>query len=66
MMKELTVQELEGQNVELLPSRETLYLFGGTNYADIWASNTSLAMNAGSFLSTAHSAAFQSVSVYQH
>ncbi|ADX71856.1 hypothetical protein Asphe3_06470 [Pseudarthrobacter phenanthrenivorans Sphe3] len=26
MMKELTMQELEAQGVELLPSRETLFL----------------------------------------
>jgi hypothetical protein len=44
-MKELTIQELEGQQGELLPSRETLFL--DTNSANVFATNTSLALNAG-------------------
>lgn len=63
MMKELTLQELEGQQVELLPSRETLFL--DLNWADVTATNTSVALNAGSLLSTAHSTALQAVFVNQ-
>jgi hypothetical protein len=66
-MKELTIQDLEGQSVELLPSRETLY-FGGDsfNWAGVHATNTSVALNAASLLSSAESAAYQSVAVIQH
>lgn len=63
MMKELTLQELEGQQVELLPSRETLFL--DLNWADITATNTSVAMNVGSYFSSANSLALQSVHVAQ-
>jgi len=63
MMKELTIQELEAQQVELLPSRETL-LFD-TNWAGVYATNTSLALNAGSLFATANSAAVQTIVVAQ-
>ncbi|MDQ5863186.1 MAG: hypothetical protein M3536_13095 [Actinomycetota bacterium] len=59
MMKELTIQELDGQQVELLPSRETLFL--DTNWASVYATNTSLALNAGSLFATANSAAVQTI-----
>ena len=62
-MKELTLQELEGEQVELLPSRETLSL--DLNWADVTATNTSVALNAGSIFSTAHSTALQAVFVQQ-
>lgn len=64
MMKELTVSELEGQHVELLPSRETLFL--DTNWAGIYASNTSVALNAASLFAVAKSAAVQTIVVSQH
>ncbi|WP_426228704.1 hypothetical protein [Pseudarthrobacter sp. DSP2-3-2b1] len=63
MMKELSVHELESQEVELLPSRETLWF--DTNIASVYATNSSLALNAGSFFSDAHSVALQSVIVSQ-
>ena len=63
MMKELTIQELDGQQVELLPSRETLFL--DTNWASVYATNTSLALNAGSLFATANSAAVQTILVAQ-
>ncbi|QHK21532.1 hypothetical protein GU243_19585 [Pseudarthrobacter psychrotolerans] len=63
MMKELTIQELESQQVELLPSRETLFL--DTNWAGVYATNTSLALNAGSLFATANSAAVQTILVAQ-
>jgi hypothetical protein len=62
-MKELTIQELDGQQVELLPSRETLFL--DTNWANVYATNTSLALNAGSLLAVAHSSAVQNIAVVQ-
>jgi hypothetical protein len=65
MMKELTIQELEGQSVELLPSRETLYYVGGDNFASIYAANTSVALNAASLWSSAYSSANQLVIVSQ-
>lgn len=68
MMKELTLQELEGQQVELLPSRETLYSFGDTfnlNLAAVDATNTSAALNVASLWANAHSTALQAITVSQ-
>lgn len=64
MKKELTIQELESQQVELLPSRETLFL-DSNDWASVVASNTSLALNAGSLFSSADSAAYQAIFVNQ-
>jgi hypothetical protein len=65
MMKELTFQELEGQQVELLPSRETLF-FVDADWANVYATNSSVALNAASLLSVAHSSAVQNIAVVQH
>ena len=47
--QELTIAELETERTELLPTRETLtFGFGNTNWAAIFASNSSLALNAAS------------------
>jgi hypothetical protein len=66
-MTDFTMTEIEAQHVELLPTKETLYCwnFGNTNFAQVYASNSSLALNAGSIFSTANSTALQSVSVSQ-
>jgi hypothetical protein len=64
MRRELTIAELESEHTELLPPRETLF-FGNTNWASIMASNSSLALNAGSLYSVANSAAVQTISVSQ-
>ncbi|GAC1602593.1 MAG: hypothetical protein NVS3B6_13340 [Pseudarthrobacter sp.] len=64
MKKELTIQELESEQVELLPSRETLFLNSTTNWASVVASNSSLALNAASLLSSANSAAVQTILVH--
>lgn len=64
MRKHLTVTELDAQLVELLPTRETL-AFGNTNWANVVASNSSLALNAASVYAVAHSAAFQAIQVNQ-
>jgi hypothetical protein len=63
MMKELTIQELEGQAVELLPSRETLFL--DESWAAVSATNTSVALNAASLFSHANSTAAQFVAIVQ-
>src|SRR4051812_24436560 len=42
-MDKLTLQELGGQSAELLPHREALGLW---NFANVYATNSSLALNA--------------------
>jgi hypothetical protein len=62
-MRKLTITELEAESAELLPARETLFF--NHNWANVYATNSSLALNAGTILSQANSAAVQSVSVSQ-
>lgn len=64
MRTEITMTELESETVEMLPARETL-TFGSTNWANVVASNSSMALNAASFHSVAQSAAYQSINVHQ-
>lgn len=64
MDTKLTLAELDTEMVALLPSKETLHFH--SNWSSIWASNSSLAMNVGSLLSHANSAALQNISVSQH
>lgn len=64
-MRNLTITELEGQSVEMLPAKETLFFDYGTNWAAVYASNSSLAVNAATILSQANSAAVQNVAVLQ-
>jgi hypothetical protein len=64
MRKELTFTELDTETVELLPARETLF-FNKSNWAAVYATNSSLALNAGSHFSTANSGAWQGISVTQ-
>lgn len=64
MRAELSFEELDGQQVDLLPARETLYFHG--NWANLVASNSSLALNAASVFASARSAALQSITVVQH
>jgi hypothetical protein len=59
----LTIADLDAQSVELLPAKETL-LFD-LNIADVYAINSSVALNVGTLLSTADSAAWQDISVTQ-
>lgn len=63
-MRELSFAELDTERTELLPTRETLS-WGNTNWANVAASNSSMALNAATLWSAAHSAAYQSVAVYQ-
>jgi hypothetical protein len=63
-MRELSFAELDTERTELLPTRETL-TFGNTNWANIVASNSSLALNAASLYAVAHSTAAQAIVVNQ-
>lgn len=63
MRKELTLSELDSEHLELLPARETLTF--NANWAQVVASNSSLALNAASIYSNAHSAAAQTITVSQ-
>ena len=63
MRKELTFAELEAESAELLPSRETLTFH--SNWANVYANNSSMALNAASYWSNAQSAAYQAVTVNQ-
>lgn len=63
MNHELTLRELDDEQVELLPARETLSFHN--NWANVWASNTSVALNAASVYSHAYSSAYQTINVYQ-
>jgi hypothetical protein len=63
MSVELTLEELGTEHAELLPAREAL---GGINWANIVASNTALALNAGSYASYASAYAAQKIVVIQH
>ncbi|WP_425956118.1 hypothetical protein [Xylanimonas sp. McL0601] len=63
-MNEITITELEGESMELLPDRETLFF--NHNWATVVASNSSLALNAASLFASANSTALQYISVSQH
>jgi len=60
-----TIAELEVEEAELLRARQALGGHFGWNVANIWASNTALALNAGSFNSIAAASANQYISVFQ-
>ena len=64
MRHELTITELDAEFIELLPEKETLH-GGNFNWASIVASNSSLALNAASYNSTAASTAVQNIAVSQ-
>lgn len=63
MDKNLTFAELDTEMVSLLPSKETLFF--NNNWANIYASNSSVALNAATVLSQANSAAVQTIVVGQ-
>lgn len=63
MRKAMTLIDLDSEHVELLPARETLAF--NNNWANVFASNSSLALNAASILSSANSAAVQTIAVSQ-
>ena len=59
----LSIAELDSELTELLPTRETLTF--NNNWANVLASNSSMALNAATFGSIANSAAYQAVTVTQ-
>ena len=59
----LSIAELDSELTELLPTRETLTF--NNNWANVFASNSSMALNAATFGSIANSAAYQAVTVTQ-
>ena len=61
-MDKLTLQELGGQSAELLPHREALGLW---NFANVYATNSSLTLNAATVNSLAISGASQTILVGQ-
>jgi len=63
MRNALTIAELSTEHIELLPTRETLTF--NNNWAAIYATNSSLALNAASVASLASSAAVQTIVVTQ-
>lgn len=63
MRNVLSIAELETEHTELLPSRETLAF--NNNWANVFASNSSMALNAATLHSLANSAAYQAVTVTQ-
>ena len=65
-MQKLTLTELEGQTVELLPSKETLLFDFPTNWSSVYASNSSLAVSALTLGSYTSSGAWQAVFVSQY
>jgi hypothetical protein len=62
-MINISMSELEVQSAELLPEKETLFF--NNNWAGVYASNSSMAINAATLGSIATSGAWQSVNVVQ-
>jgi hypothetical protein len=62
-MTNISMSELEVQSAELLPEKETLFLNG--SWANVVASNQSMAFNVLTANSTAASGAFQAIAVTQ-
>ena len=63
MNDKLTKVELSLEEVQVLPEREALGVF---NFANIYASNTAVAVNAASHFSVAKAVALQAISVNQN
>lgn len=60
-----TLTDLEAEEAELLPARQALGGHFGFNVANIWASNTAVALNAASYHSFASAHANQYITVIQ-
>ena len=63
MNEKLTNVELDLEEVQVLPEREAL---GSYNWANVYASNTAVALNAASYWSVAKAAAVQTIVIKQH
>ena len=62
-MTTITMSELETQSVELLPEKETLWF--SNNWANVYANNSALALNAATFASNANANAAQFIGITQ-
>lgn len=62
-MTTITMSELETQSVELLPEKETLWF--SNNWANVYANNSALALNAATFASSANANAVQFIGISQ-
>jgi hypothetical protein len=62
-LQRIARSDVANQSVDLLPAREALAL---VNFTNITGVNIAIAVNAGSFGSTAAAAALQNVGAYQH
>ncbi|MEU4295475.1 hypothetical protein AB0E63_45270 [Kribbella sp. NPDC026596] len=63
MNEKLTAVELDLEEIQVLPEREAL---GSYNWANVYASNTAVALNAASYWSVAKAAAVQTIVIKQH
>jgi hypothetical protein len=63
MNEKLTAVELDLEEIQVLPEREAL---GSFNWANVYASNTAVALNAASYFSVAKAAAVQTIVIKQH
>ena len=63
MNEKLTAVELDLEEIQVLPEREAL---GSYNWANVYASNTAVALNAASYWSVAKAAAVQTIVIEQH
>lgn len=61
---QLRLDELEKETAELLPRRETLYLFGDIKVAPVVGVNIAIAVNAATVNSQAHAIANQYLGAY--
>jgi hypothetical protein len=62
-MTTITMSELETQSVELLPEKETLWF--SNNWANVYANNSSLALNAATLYSSATATSTQVIGISQ-
>jgi len=63
MNEKLTAVELDLEEIQVLPEREAL---GSYNWANVYASNAAVALNAASYFSVAKAAAIQTIVINQH
>jgi len=63
MNDKLTKVDLSLEEVQVLPEREALGVF---NFANVYASNTAVALNAASHFSVAKAVALQAISINQN
>jgi hypothetical protein len=63
MNDKLTSIDLDLEEVQILPEREAL---GTYNWANVWANNATVALNAASFHSTATAVGLQTINIHQY